>query len=132
MRTLNFLNPSRPTQNKIRWTVDVDGAPFHLYIPKWRVPKKIPMGLDVVVDENVKNKQISIETTPLDYPIKVIVQKHSTHTRTIRYRPSGENPNQWEIGEPYIPKDILTEPYPEKVYLEVRWDYTEGVWELNQ
>lgn len=132
MRTLSFLNPSRPTENKIRWTVNVGGAPFHLYIPKRRVPQKIPMGLEVVVDEVIPRRIQQPITPNNDYPIKAIVVLVRKHTKTVRYRPIGDDPKKWEIGEPYIPKDLLPDPYPKTLYIEVRWDYTEGVWQLNQ
>ena len=41
------LSKSKETENKLRWSVHVekDNAPFHLYIPKRRVP--IDAGLDL-------------------------------------------------------------------------------------
>lgn len=132
MRTLNFLNPSRPTLNKIRWTVKVEGVSFHLYIPKRRVPQKIPKGLLVVVDETIPRRVTQTGFLHTDYPIKVVVELKEIKTKTVRYRPPGDNSNNWEIGEPYIPKDLLSEPYPSRLYIEVRWDYTEGVWQLNE
>jgi len=132
MRKLSFLNPSRPTENKIRWTVNVDNAPFHMYIPKWRVPKEIPMGLEVVVDEVIPHNIRQPIIPNNDYPIKAVVELVREHTKTVRYRPIGDDQKKWEIGEPYIPKDLLPDPFPQTLYIEVRWDYTEGVWQLSQ
>ena len=48
----------KETDNKVRWTADVDGVTFSLYVPKWRVPEPWPSRIRVTVVPN------SSETLP--------------------------------------------------------------------
>lgn len=57
MREITLMNPSKETDNKLRWMADVEGAPFALYIPKWRVPEPWPVQVIVAVTDNLRDPQ---------------------------------------------------------------------------
>ena len=132
MREIALMNPSKETDNKLRWRADVVGVSFSLYIPKWRVPAPWPERLKVVVDQQA----VSPATAPspprsgspeLERPIIAILEKVREHTKTVRYRPVGDS-DSWEIGEPYVPYTVMPTPPPERLRLEVRWDRSAGTW----
>jgi hypothetical protein len=67
-----LMNPSKETENMLRWSDDIDGVNFSLYIPKWRVPKPWPSSILVVVDDKVarvQEKRISYINDHLEEPI---------------------------------------------------------------
>ena len=39
---IEILADHKGTDSKLRWDADINGAPFELYIPKWRVPDPVP------------------------------------------------------------------------------------------
>lgn len=133
MRQIALMNPSKETDNKLRWWADVDGVSFKLYIPKWRVPLPWPVRLEVVVDERAgkaevaPTQQIRSGSAALEEPIIATVEKVAEHTETVRYRPVG-SPDTWEMGEPYVPYAILSSPVPDRLRVEVRWDRSAGTW----
>jgi len=131
MREIALMNPSKETDNKLRWWADVEGVSFKLYIPKWRVPVPWPVRLEVVVDEEAAMPAAARPPRPgsaeLERPIIATLQRVREHTETVRYRPIGD-PESWEIGEPYVPYAILPAPPPERLRLEVRWDRSAGTW----
>jgi hypothetical protein len=43
MGEVALMDPSKTTDNKLRWQADVEGVNFKLYIPKWRVPRPWPI-----------------------------------------------------------------------------------------
>lgn len=132
MREISLMNPSKETDNKLRWWADVDGISFKLYIPKWRVPVPWPVRLEVVVDQQASSTS-SVPKAPragsseLEHSIIATLEKVQEHTETVRYRPSGD-PESWELGEPYVPYTILPTPSPERLRIEVRWDRSAGTW----
>ena len=132
MREIALMNPSKETDNKLRWWADVEGVSFKLYIPKWRVPAPWPVRLEVLVDDQAASAATAaIPPRPaspeFERPIIATLEKVQEHTETVRYRPIGP-PDSWEIGEPYVPYTVLAAPPPERLRLEVRWDRSAGTW----
>lgn len=133
MREIIEMHTSKETVNKLRWVAEIEGVFFSLYIPKWRVPKPWPAQIIVTVDTNLPAPQIlhNIRRDPL-VPIIAIATKVAVHTQTVHYAPIGQNSNDWEIGEPYIPFSVLNaispRGFPEKVRINVMWDYSGGKW----
>lgn len=131
MREIALMNPSKETDNKLRWWADVEGVSFKLYIPKWRVPAPWPVRLEVVVDHEAASPETPIPppTRLPEFERRIIatLEKVQEHTETVRYRPIG-HPDSWEIGEPYVPYTVLQAPPPERLRLEVRWDRSAGTW----
>lgn len=120
---------AKQTDNKLRWDCNVQGVPFSLYIPKWRVPEPWPSRIWVRVDlcrnegdygANLSLNDVKIDSALRHEPIVVAVTRHEEKTQTIRYRPVGEN-NSWEVGEPYIPIS-LTSNKADKLRLVILWD----------
>jgi hypothetical protein len=132
MRQIALMNPSKETDNKLRWEADVEGVTFKLYVFKWRVPRPWPVRLEVVVNQYLA-KPATPQSSPrpgpaeLERPIIAIAEKVREHTETVRYRPIGA-PDNWELGEPYVPYTLLPSPPPERLRLEVRWDRKAGTW----
>jgi len=132
MLEIALLNPSKETENKLRWSTDVDGASFHLYIPQWRVPAPWPARLKVVVDQEAAGSATVARpqepgSAELERPIIATLERVRDHTKTVRYRPIGA-PDCWELGEPYVPYALLPTPPPARLRLEVHWDRSAGTW----
>lgn len=128
------MNPSTETENKLRWTGDVKGTPFHFYIPKSCVPEPWPAQIIVLISNVEPGTQATIHSRRNQkQPIVAFVKYDRSHTCTERYIPEGDI-EAWEIGQPYIPKEIIkritagTVP-PKRLRIEVVWDYTAGMWE---
>ena len=149
MRTLRCnLDLFKSTEQKLRWDEDVDGTNFAIYIPKWRVPEPTPPMISVnIVDPDQQlspDQEIQLSTAGLtddqireidawppvtrtveenpDLPIIAAVEFDRIHTQTVRYKPVGE-PDRWELGQPYIPKSILSSDYPKRLILLVMWKH---------
>lgn len=132
MREIALMNPSKETDNKLRWWADVEGVSFKLYIPKWRVPAPWPVRLEVVVDQQAASPAPAPSpprpgSPELERPIIATLEKVREHTETVRYQPIGHL-DSWELGEPYVPYTVLPTPPPERLRLEVRWDRSAGTW----
>ena len=133
MFSINLMNPSKETDNKLRWTANVEGTPFHFYIPKSRVPKPWPNQIHVIISlpEQVTQSPTHLKNYLANFIIAFIKfdQKHSC---TVRYSPEGDS-DQWEIGQPYIPYEILEKvspgTIPDRLRIEVHWDDKAGIWQ---
>ncbi len=116
------LHRDKLTDNKIRWNASVEGVQFKLYIPKWRVPDPTPDPIYVTIEKAKESEEPTvpgIRASP-SKQIRTIVRFVSEHTETIRYRPSGD-PQDWELGEPYVPKSLLLRPWPVQIAVIVQW-----------
>ncbi|MHC4132078.1 MAG: hypothetical protein ACYSSP_08275 [Planctomycetota bacterium] len=128
---MQLFTSSKETENKLRWDSMVGDTKFELYIPKWRVPTPPPSRIYVDVSvrrsesddiPNLSPDDVEKDSTLTHEPIIATVEKYSTHTKTIRYRPL-DNPESWEIGEPYIPYELTGEEAP-RLRVIVLWDIT--------
>lgn len=130
MREITLMHPSKETDNKLRWSRDVEGVAFKLYIPKDRVPKPWPRRVHVTISEYSAGSPEAAASGQgnREEPIVCVVEKVSGHTETVRYRPLGD-PKTWELGEPYIPLALLPANLPERLHVEVRWDRSMGTWD---
>lgn len=126
-----ILAYKKETENKIRWEVKVDGTLFELYIPKWRIPDPAPESILIrifLANDNIETKdqytpdEIKQDPKLRNQSIYSELKRISEHTKTIRFDPIGDpNPNNLEIGSPYIPKSILPSEHIEKLYIVVEW-----------
>ena len=124
-----LLHYEKQTDNKLRWDAKVDDTQFELYIPKWRVPEPWPSKIFVEIipittEQNnsgyMSSDKVKEDPTLASKPIYADVVMKREHTKTIRYCPEGDKRN-WEIGEPYIPKE-LTHDKAERLRIYVEWD----------
>ena len=133
MSDIALMDPSKETDNKLRWAADVEGVKFQLYIPKWRVPRPWPNRILVrIIDvpagvETQHPPATSASSASVERPIFQIVEKVREHTQTVRFAPLGDF-NEWQIGEPYIPYSLLPSPSAQAVQIEVEWDRSAGTW----
>src|SRR5579884_3935787 len=103
------LATDKLTDRKVRWNAEYHGAPFELYIPQWRVREPIPnvVYVDIEAAHPAEGSVSPPERPPSPgasrSTIVALVDKVREHTKTVRYRPRGL-PDDWEIGEPYIPQ----------------------------
>lgn len=128
------LEPSKETQNMLRWSthVEEDDADFHLYIPKWRVPRPWP-GLIKVTIQAYRGDPSDFEESPShrgrqEGPIRVLVQRVEKHSRHIQYAPFGDS-ETWQISRPYIPFSLVVED-SDLLDIEVQWDFS-TTWEFD-
>jgi len=112
----------KPTDNKLRYVKRVDGVVFKLYIPKASLPETEPKRITVCIDPDLEQA----EARPAD--IKAVVEYPREHSETIHYVPRGAK-ETWKIGEPYIPKTALpqpftasTQPWPRQLHIAVSWE----------
>jgi len=138
MKEIALMHSSKQTGRKLRWDSNVDGVLFELYIPKWRVPRPWPKRIIVSVsipdcstDEASKSSPRSANgpegIAALEQSIVATVEMVREHTKTVRFAPRG-NPEDWEIGEPYIPFALLPDSSWQRVQIGVRWDRSAGTW----
>lgn len=130
MSEVALMDPSKETDNKLRWHADIDGVDFKVYVPKWRVPVPWPQRILVRIEETTSQNERLVPSGNAKVealPIFVLVEKNVEHTTTVRYTPSGD-PEGWELGEPYIPYPLLPSPPPQRLGIEVEWDWSAGTW----
>lgn len=129
MVELTRLEADTATSNKLRWSADVDGTKFSVYIPKWRVPEPWPRSIKVTVATppdgvfelpSLERERASSEPTLRLAPIDTIVCHVSDHSHTVRFRPF-DNRDSWEIGEPYVPVALLPTPSANEIRIRVEW-----------
>lgn len=124
-----FLAYRKETENKFRWDTVIDGVKFSLYIPKWRVPETAPSTICVKIYPLAqwpagakKYTRSQIEQQPHLKREKIVAQviKCRDHTKTVRFDPVGE-PENWEIGSPYIPETALPDTAITELIVEIEW-----------
>lgn len=122
-----FLNLLRSTDNKVRWQGMVEDVKFDFYIPKWRVPRPWPKRILVHVCDLPAAQEAEYERADranpasLERGITTVVRKVARKTETVKFKPEG-HPDDWEIGSPYIPNNILPSSAVEVLKLQVWWD----------
>ena len=131
MVQMSLMAPSKETDNKLRWEADVEGVAFKLYIPKRRVPRPWPMRIIVRISDigdatSLPRPSVVSGDDPAS-PILAVVERLSEHSETVRFRPQGD-PKDWEIGEPYIPNELLPSSSVQTLRVEVEWDRSAGTW----
>jgi hypothetical protein len=127
MIEMYLLTPSKETDNKLRWAreIEADGTEFKLYIPKWRVPKPWPKKVFVRISKGSSGTTTfpgSGSAPPVSpgTPIRATLRRYRNMARSVRFTPLG-NPDEWELGEPYIPYSLLPDSEAEYVTIEVHW-----------
>lgn len=121
----------KETDNKLRWDTKIGDAQFEFYIPRWRVPDPYPLGIYVHIEENIEQAMQWLEELQGQHPVRqdpnqpiiAIVRRYSTHTRTVRFDPVGDQ-KSWQIGSPYIPYELLEDKNTELLFLRITWDHT--------
>ena len=120
----------KETEKKHRWDALVDDAPFELYIPKWRIPHPTPSQVLIrIFDSNESFSSTSyarkdFQNNPglAKEPIFTKINFLREHTKTFRYDPAGDK-KEWQIGSPYIPKQLLDYQAAKTLFLVVEWKY---------
>ena len=142
------LHLDKTTDESFRWKKHVDGVPFELYIFQERVPRPVAKIVEVSVFDDpslftalltrvgyksvnelsaldkLELKRIGAEESYLrtagEDAIIGAAFKSDIHTQTVRYN-APRRFKEFEFGDPYVPKSILREPYPERLLFLVRW-----------
>lgn len=109
------LHYNKDTGNKFRWIADVDGVLFKLYIPQLSLPDPHPRLIFVSVESDPR------QAAGVKANLKAVVEFVEEHTQTVHYAPVGD-PETWQIGEPYIPKAVLSRPWPQQLHVAVSWE----------
>ena len=120
---------NKETDRKWRWIADINGVELKIYIEKWRTPEPIPEKISVMIGtpEDFENErkytQEEIEINPelRNEPIYELVKKTEVKTETMRYTPIVER-NDWELGEPYIPFELLRDLDEDTLAIQIRWE----------
>ena len=103
------------TENKYRWLANVSGVAFKFYIPKQFVPDPPPKHINERIEADTT--RATVHATNIRSAVKYVEEK----TETVRYAPKGD-PETWQIGEPYIPRTVLTQPWPRQLHIAVSWE----------
>ena len=109
------LHYDKETSAKYRWTADVDGVAFKLYIPQAVLPQPHPHRIRVWVETDPR------QAASFKANLKAVVKFGEEHSQTVQYAPVGD-PKTWQIGEPYIPMTALTQPWPKQLHIAVSWE----------
>ncbi len=107
------------TDNKLRWQTNIKGAPFEIYIHKWRVPHPWPGRIIVQIENDFErgkpwldemSQQASTDLDPKE-PIIAVVERFSQHSRTVRFAAEGSSglggPGFKDFPGIYIPNELL-------------------------
>ncbi|MEQ1845839.1 MAG: hypothetical protein ABL983_09730 [Nitrospira sp.] len=108
------------TDRKVRYIAYNGEAHFKLYIPQRRIPDPWPRSIRVSVEPYNEKMILESFSGNKSQAIDTVIHWDSDCKNTTRYRPDGE-PESWEIGEPYIPHDLLPDA-PRKVRIKVDWE----------
>lgn len=126
------LEQEKETPNSLRWGCYTnDGTHFELYISQDRVPLPWPKRISVTIGFENLDRRLSDGISSTKLPIRVIARKYQEHGLTIQYRSVRPFPDAWALCRPYIPLDMLPADIPDEIYLEVKWDYSIGRWEVE-
>jgi hypothetical protein len=125
MIEMSLMDPSKETDNKLRWETHIEGVRFKLYIPKKQVPWPWPKRIQVFVTDRVNTARH--RRGKQGRGLSAIVHRVTELTETVRFRPIGP-PEQWEIGEPYIPYSFLPNRSALAIRIDVLWDMSAGTW----
>ena len=132
---INFMKKTycfyyKETDGMRRWDAKIKGAPLEMYIYKWRVPKPYPSRISVEIFNRAEfsqsiyslNRKETNTNPKLCYkPITAEVVFLEDHTRTAKYDPV-LGKGKREIGNPYIPHALLSDPPPTRLVLVVNWE----------
>lgn len=144
------LRFNKETDEKFRWIKDIKGVQCKLYITHERVPRPVPKTIEVSVftDKSLYTtvvtklgkksvgqltdsdrsylKMIGIEDAQIAVAGSdailgaAFLSPDPEHTQTVRYN-AGRKILELEFGDPYIPRSIRPQPYPERLLFLVRW-----------
>lgn len=144
------LRHDKDTERKHRWITFVDGLRVELYISEERVQlplhKEIEVSIfsdkelytavcnrfgnrtarDLTESEKDALEKIGIERRMLEVAGESAIigaaqiPKDYEKTKKIRYNAFRDD-NGYKFGDPYIPKSLLSEPYPERLLFLIRW-----------
>jgi hypothetical protein len=125
------LNADRTTDNKCRWDFHPDGdsAVFSLYVPKWRVPEPWPKFILVEFypsdefippPDQVSGRMVMNDPSVRQRSIAALIERKAEHLHSVQFRPVGPK-DEWEIGEPYIPRSLLPTDSPQMFRFRVDW-----------
>ncbi len=125
-----FCEYYKDTSGMHRWDAMVERAPLEIYIYKWRVPDPYPSRISVEIFNRAEYSQ---SIYPLDRkdvnanpqlcynPITAEVTFLEDHTRTAKYNPV-LGKGKREIGNPYIPYTLLSDPPPKRLVIVIKWE----------
>ncbi len=125
-----FCTYYKDTSGMHRWDVKIEGVTLEIYIYKWRVPDPYPSRISV---EIFNRAEFSQSIYPLDRkevnanpqlcykPITAEVDFLENHTRTAKYDPV-LGKGKREIGNPYIPYTLLSDPLPTRLVIVINWE----------
>lgn len=142
-----FFN--KETDEKFRWMASVDGVEFKIYITQDRVPEPVPSKIEVSVFDSdflytyilrrVGRKSVgelseqdkddlerigltaeNLRAAGKDAILGAVWNPKDEHTQTVRYN-AYRDLKELEFGDPYVPKSVLREPYPDRLLFLIRW-----------
>lgn len=125
-----FCEYDKETETMYRWKTMVGNAPLQIYLPKWRVPDPYPSHISVEIFERaeypqsiypIEQKEAIANPQLLHNPITAEVTYLEDHTLTAKYDPVLDKGKR-EIGNPYIPYTLLSDPPPTRLVIVVNWE----------
>jgi len=125
-----FCTYYKDTSGMHRWDAMVDRAPLEIYIYKWRVPEPYPSSISVEIFNRAEysqsiypldRKEVNANPQLCYNPITSEVAFLENHTRTAKYDPV-LGKGKREIGNPYIPYALLSDPPPVRLVIVIKWE----------
>ena len=129
-----FCTYYKDTSGMHRWDAIVERAPLEIYIYKWRVPDPYPSRISVEIFNRTEysqsiyfldRKEANADPQLCYKPIIAEVVFLEDHTRTAKYDPVLSKGKR-EIGNPYIPYTLLSDPPPSRLVIVINWEYDMG------
>lgn len=129
-----FCTYYKDTSGMHRWDAMVERAPLEIYIYKWRVPEPYPSRISVEIFNRAEysqsiypldRKEVNANPQLCYNPITAEVAFLENHTRTAKYDPV-LGKGKREIGNPYIPYTLLSDPPPTRLVIVIKWGKGNG------
>ena len=125
---------SKSTEGMHRWDAMIGHAPLEIYIPRWRVPDPYPSHISVEIFEwaeylqsiNYLYQEELLANPELSHnSIVTRVTFNKDCSLTAKYKTDLNNDVR-EIGDPFIPKTLLSTLPPKRLVIVINWERGNG------
>ncbi len=126
----------KDTDGMYRWDYMAEHTKLEIYIHKWRVPDPYPSRISVEIfnrdgySQSIYHldRREAYANPQLCYnPITAEVAFLENHTLTAKYDPV-LGKGKREIGNPYIPYTLLSDPPPIRLVIVIKWVKENGTY----
>ena len=126
----------KDTNGMHRWDYMAEHTKLEIYIHKWRVPDPYPSRISVEIFNrdgysqsiyHLDRRKANANPQLCYNPITAEVAFLENHTLTAKYDPV-LGKGKREIGNPYIPYTLLSDPPPIRLVIVIKWVKENGTY----